>query len=212
MGPARSGQGRATRRAKGATRAPTSGRAVYRLKVTLRGIRPRIWRRLLVPADMTLAQLHDVLQVAMGWHGGHLHQFHIGGEIHGVPSPEDDITDHDERKSRLGAVAGDGDRFVYEYDFGDGWEHEIVVEKTMAPEKGVLYPVCVGGERACPPEDCGGAGGYQHLLAVLADPKHEEHEDLTDWVGGEFDAEAFDVTMVNAALGRIGKRRTAGMR
>jgi hypothetical protein len=192
--------------------APGMVGAVYQFKVTLGDIEPPIWRRLLVPADITLAELHGVLQVSMGWTNSHLHQFLLGDESYGVPDPDGPVEVHDERKARLGGLVAAGDGFFYEYDFGDGWQHEIVVEKSAPPEKGVPYPVCVGGERACPPEDCGGSYGYQNLIEALADPKHDEHEELKEWVGGSFDVEAFDVREVNAALARFAKRRAPGRR
>ena len=189
---------------------PGSGGALYQLKVTLAEIEPPIWRRLLVPADVTLADLHRVLQTAMGWTDSHLHQFLVGEESYGVPHPGDLEEMHDEKKARLRDLASNGEGFVYEYDFGDGWQHEVVVEKSAPHEKGAPYPVCVGGERACPPEDCGGVYGYENLLQVLADPDHEEHEELKEWVGGSFDAEAFDARQVSAALARrAGRRRIA---
>ena len=209
MATTRGGTGRAGSRIRSATKASATQRTIYQLKVVLRDVRPLIWRRLLVPTDMTLAQLHHVLQVAMGWSNCHLHQYTIGGEIYGQPSPEAEYIDHDERKYRLADVVGDGGRLRYEYDFGDSWEHDVIVEKMVAADHGVKYPVCLDGARACPPEDCGGVSGYEHLLGVLVDPQHEEHEELTEWVGGEFDPQVFEVATVNSVLGRIAGRRTS---
>lgn len=173
--------------------------AIYQLKVTLLGTRPAIWRRLLVPGGLTLEQLHHVLQAAMGWTESHLHDFQIGEERFAEPDPEDDA--EDERKARLAEVLGwAGAKAVYTYDYGDGWEHSIAVEKILPPEPGVDHPVCVAGKRRCPPEDCGGVGGYYDLLKVLANPKHPEHGEMLEWVGGAFDPEAFSVDEANQRL------------
>lgn len=186
---------------------------IYQLKVTLKYIRPPIWRRLLVPRDMTLDALHDVLQTAFGWTDSHLHQFVVGDEYYGVPHP--DYLDlgppmKDECQARLRYVIGGRARkLVYEYDFGDGWEHEIIVEKKLVPEAGVAYPRCSAGRRACPPEDCGGPWGYGALLEAVADPEHSEHEEKSEWLGDDFDAEAFDLEAVNA---RLESRRRLGLR
>jgi hypothetical protein len=209
MGAVRGGTGRGGLRTKGAARASAPEGTICQLKVVLRGIRPLIWRRLLVPADMTLARLHDVLQAAMGWSNYHLHQYAIGSETYGHPSAEAEYIDHDERKYRLAAVVGGRGRLLYEYDFGDSWEHDVIVEKMVAAEKGARYPVCLAGARACPPEDCGGVSGYEHLLEVLVDPQHEEHDELTEGVGGEFDPDVFEVAEANSALGRIAGRRAS---
>jgi len=182
---------------------------VHQLKVVLRGVEPSIWRRLQVPASTTLAELHGVVQVAMGWQDCHLHQFEIAGVTYGIddgegwgPAPKD------ERHTRLDSVAGKGTGFTYEYDFGDGWEHDIDVEDVLDAEVGKAYPACIAGERSCPPEDCGGTWGYENFLAALADPDHDE---LLEWVGGEFDPEHLDLVAVNRALAPT-RRRSAPSR
>jgi hypothetical protein len=181
--------------------ATRSGGPVYQLKVTLKGVRPPIWRRLLVPGNVTLARLHRILQVAMGWEDYHLYRFEVGGASFGEPDPEFDDDMRSARRVHLKEVApAAGSRLLYEYDFGDGWEHRIVVEKILPPQRGVHLPVCLAGKRACPPEDCGGVWGYADLLAALADPAHPEHEAMLRWVGGPFDPEAFDLEAVNEAL------------
>lgn len=180
---------------------------IYRIKVTLRSVKPPIWRRLLVPADMTLEQLHQVLQIAMGWDNYHLHEFSIGPERFGVPDPEDRDTINEKKVRLAGVLGGVGAKALYSYDFGDGWEHTIAVEKVMAPEPGQAYPVCVAGKRRCPPEDCGGASGYFDLLDAIKDPKHEEHESLLEWVGGVIDPEDFSIDHVNARLAPMQRRR-----
>jgi Plasmid pRiA4b ORF-3-like protein len=180
-----------------------SGHAVYTIKVTLRGSKPPIWRRLQVLSDCTLSRLHDIIQTAFGWEDYHMWAFEAGGEQYGVADRELEIRSAAaKRLSRI--VPGTGDRLRYTYDFGDDWEHDIVVEAVGDVEAGVSYPRCVAGRRACPPEDCGGIWGYSDLLEVLADPAHKEHEDRLEWLGlssaAEFDPDAFDLDQVNTGL------------
>jgi Plasmid pRiA4b ORF-3-like protein len=188
---------------------------IYQLKVTLIDTKPPIWRRLLVPAELTLAQLHDVLQDAMGWEECHLHEFRIGRQRFGVPDPDDRLTGGDapmdERKARLFDVLGKvGAKADYTYDFGDGWEHRIAVKKVLPPEPGIPYPVCTAGKLHGPPEDCGGVGGYYDFLEAIRDPEHERHEELLEWVGDAFDPEAFSIDEVNRRLARFHRSRAKG--
>lgn len=177
---------------------------VYQLKVTLRGIRPPIWRRLQVRGSATLPKLHDAIQIAMGWTDSHLHLFNVGGVSYGVPDPDFDDDVRSERRIKLGQIVyGAKDRFSYEYDFGDSWEHEILVEKVLPPDPAVHYPICLTGKRACPPEDVGGVWGYADFLEAIAHPEHAEHEEMLEWVGGAFDPEAFDLEAVNQALRQL---------
>lgn len=176
---------------------------IYQIKVTLNYTQPPIWRRIEVPSDIKLGKLHHVLQEAMGWTDSHLHAFRIGSETYGKPEPDMDYEVKNERNTRLDAVAAEGDTLVYEYDFGDGWEHALKIEKIFPAEPKVRYPRCTAGKRACPPEDCGGPPGYEYLLEVLRDPKHEEHEEMREWVAEDFDSEAFDLVEVNKALKRV---------
>ncbi|HZS42076.1 MAG TPA: plasmid pRiA4b ORF-3 family protein [Polyangia bacterium] len=177
-------------------------KTVHQLKVTLRTIRPAIWRRLQVRSEIKLGKLHLVLQDALGWTNSHLHQFVIDGVRYGMKTDdgrfEKDLLD--ENRVKLDAVADEKQRFSYEYDFGDGWEHEILVERVLPASPIVRYPVCLAGKRTCPPEDCGGPYGYHDLLAALADKKHERHAELLEWLGGPFDAERFDLDETNRAL------------
>ena len=174
---------------------------IYQIKVTLKGSQPPIWRRIQVRRDITLAKLHDVLQVVMGWYDAHLHQFIVGGTYYGVPHPDYFGDMQDERRVRLHQIAtGEKSKFVYEYDFGDSWEHVLVVERVLKPEPSQTYPVCIKGKRACPPEDVGGMWGYFHFLEAMQDPDHAEHQDYVDWIGEEFDAEEFDLEVVNEML------------
>lgn len=174
---------------------------VYQMKVLLRYIKPPIWRRLLVRSDSTLAELHEVIQVAMGWENYHLHQFIVGDTCYGEPSLLDELDMKDESRVRLDEIiTGEGFNLGYEYDFGDSWEHAILVEKVRPFDLDQAYPVCLKGARACPPEDVGGVWGYEAFRAAIQDPAHPEHEMYLEWVGEEFDPEAFDVDEVNDAL------------
>lgn len=195
-----------------ATNAVEKPQEIYQIKVTLLGTDPPIWRRLLVPADLTLEQLHDVLQVAMDWEDCHMHDFRIGRQRFGEPDPMEQAfggpSTASERTARLFHVLGRaGTKAVYTYDFGDTWEHRIVVEKRLAPEPGRAYPTCLAGERHGPPEDCGGIPGFYNLVEAISDPKHEQHEELRDWVGDDFDPEAFSVDEINQRLVPLQRRR-----
>lgn len=185
---------------------------IYQIKVTLLGMDPPIWRRLLVPADLTLEQLHHVLQLAMGWEDCHMHEFCIGQQRFGTPDPMEQIfggsRSASERTARLfNVLSRAGTKVVYTYDFGDSWEHQIVVEKRLAPEPGCPYPTCLAGERHGPPEDCGGIPGFYNLLEAISDPEHEQHEELLDWLGDDFDPQAFSVEEVNRRLALLQRRR-----
>ncbi|MBI3771478.1 MAG: DUF1186 domain-containing protein [Gammaproteobacteria bacterium] len=177
------------------------GQNIYQLKVTLSHSQPPIWRCLQVKGDTTLEELHDVLQAAMGWSNSHLHVFRAGRISYGEPDPHFPDDTINERKIRLDKIVTEGDTFIYEYDFGDSWEHEIKVEKILSAESGASYPVCLAGECACPPEDCGGIPGYDYLLEALSDPANPKYTELLEWIDEDFDPEAFDLDAVNAALG-----------
>ncbi len=183
----------------------------YQLKLTLKWSKPPIWRRVVVRADMTLEDLHEVIQMAMGWTNSHMHQF-IGGSgfkrvFYGRADPalgEMRGEMLDEQCHTVADLAPAAKRkFIYEYDFGDSWEHEVVVEKILPPDAAFKHPVCLAGAKACPPEDCGGVGGYSNLLEIMANPKHPEHEDLKDGIGGELTAAKFSLDEVNAMLKRL---------
>ena len=180
---------------------PSSDLSVYQLKVTLRNSKPPIWRRIQVTSDTRLSVLHRVLQAVMGWEDAHLHQFMAHGMYYGTPHPDLGFEVKNEQQVSLQQVVSRvKDKLIYEYDFGDSWEHELLVEKILPLEAGQPYPVCLTGKRACPPEDCGGIWGYASLLEAIRDPEHPEHEEMVDWVGGAFDPEAFDLDEVNSAL------------
>ena len=175
-------------------------RAVYQLKVTLLNIHPPIWRRIQVWEDATLAQLHRVLQMVMGWEDVHLHEFRIGRKTYSVPGPDDERKIFDVKRTRIhDVIQRPGITFEYVYDLGDYSQHDLQLEAILQPAGDILYPRCIAGERSCPPEDVGGPGGYEDYLEAMADPEHEEHEDMIQW-GGPFDPDAFSVEKINRQL------------
>ena len=178
---------------------------VYRLRITLIGIEPPIWRVIDVPSSMRLCCVHSAFQVVMGWTDSHLHQFEKDGLFWGVPEyyEEDDIDVSDESETRLQQVVkSEGESMIYVYDFGDNWRHEVVLEKIVPVSAAVKTPICVGGARRCPPEDVGSISGYEEFLKVIFDPAHEEYEHLVGWAGGHFHDE-FDVSAVNYSLSKM---------
>lgn len=174
------------------------------VKVLLIGTKPPIWRRLSVREGMTLADLHHTIQIAMGWLDCHLHAFAVKGTRYSTPSPyvDNDFDSQDATKVTLRdlRLRRIGSRFDYEYDFGDGWLHSIVVEAIKPLADRSRYPRCIGGRRACPPEDSGGVYGYSRLLSVISDPSHPEQPELREWLHEDFDPAAFSVDEVNEAL------------
>jgi len=176
----------------------------FQLRVTLLGSDPPIWRQLHVPATITLEALHHVIQIGMGWEDSHLHRFTAGARSYGPALPGRRLDVKDERQARLYRVlTRPGQRMLYVYDFGDHWEHEVRVEAILRREQPLEFPVCTAGERACPPEDCGGIWGYYYLLEVLGNPEHDEYEERRDCMGDDFDPEAFDREEVNRRLRAI---------
>jgi hypothetical protein len=179
------------------------------LRIELLDVAPLIWRRVLVSNQWTLASLHHYLQWVMGWTDTHAHEFHVGAGvvapdwwIHEVGLDRDTSDYRDERRVSVAAVSrelGVGGAMEYHYDMGDGWRHRIVIESPpSAWADGVLpQPVCVAGENACPPDDVGGPHGYAQFLEIIADRKHEQHEDMTRWIGGVFDPKGFDLNRLN---------------
>ena len=177
---------------------------IYQLKVSLDGVRPEIWRRIQVPHDISLERLHKVLQCVMGWEDYHLYGFFIDGEEYGDPATNDFGSDvRSARRAKLSSLIDRvGEMFSYRYDFGDDWEHRIILEAIAVAEPTIRYPRCLDGQRSCPPEDCGGIYGYTDLLEAIRDPRNEDHDRLVEWVGEDFDPERFDVALVNAMLVR----------
>jgi hypothetical protein len=205
---------KATTRKAASKKAPVSASTkriaapIYQIKVTLKDFKPAIWRSIQVRSDATLGELHAAIQIAMGWSNSHLHHFIVGREPNlrfiGAPAPyeSDDLMD-EENEDDIAiskVLSPTKTKITYEYDFGDSWEHEVALEKSMAAEAGVHYPRCVAGENACPPEDVGGVWGYADFLQAINNDEHKEHESYLEWVGGEFNPEEFDLDAVNQLL------------
>lgn len=179
---------------------------IYQFKITLRDKKPKIWRRIQVSGNYNFWELHLVIQDAMGWEDCHLHQFEITNPKTGekdLISLSEDIGFDDTISGKKAKIAkyflAPKDKANYEYDFGDGWEHEVVLEKILPAVVGSKYPQCIAGERACPPEDCGGVWVYENLLEIMANPKHPEYEERMEWVGDEFNPEEFDPKLIEFA-------------
>jgi hypothetical protein len=179
------------------------GQPTFQLRITLRDIHPPIWRRLLLPGSVRLDKLHRMIQAAFGWKDHHLHDFCIGDRRYGTQIEDYPDEELDERSVTVLRALQGVRRCIYQYDFGDCWEHEIVVEDLRRVSLGLRFGVCLDGQNACPPEDVGGCSGYAGLLDVLDDPDHEEHEAMLTWVGGPFDPAAFDLALVNARLQKV---------
>lgn len=185
-------------------------RSVYQLRISLRDSHPLIYRTVEVVADTTLHKLHWVVQLAMGWTNSHLHQFIIGNLRYSQPEfDEGELGTLDERAVRLRDVVWEPRSvFVYEYDFGDGWEHDILLEGIFPRQSDQRYPRCLAGKRACPPEDCGGIHRYEELLKAIRNPRHSEHDEYMTWLGGRFDPEEFDLEAVNRSLRQLWNRNS----
>lgn len=184
-----------------APRKSATSQTVYQLKITIKGAKPPIWRRVQVLDTTTLQQLHHVIQLAMGWTDSHLHQFTINGVDYGQPLPEYDFNVRNEKTAKLSQlVTGEKFKFLYTYDMGDSWDHEILVEKVLLREADRRYPTCLTGKRACPPEDCGGVWGYAEFVAAIQDQEHPDHQQMLEWVDGYFDPNEFDLDEVNHQL------------
>jgi len=181
-----------------------NGKALQ-LKITLVGSNPPIWRRVLVHESFTLADLHVVIQIVMGWENSHLHNFEMGGER--FTEFEEDIQsgarDSTSVTLRNLGLSSKGRTVTYNYDFGDDWRHKVVVESSRPAKDSALLPVCVTGRRACPPEDSGGVHRYSYLLEAVADSAHPDHDELSEWLDPDFDPEAFDIDRVNRGLRRV---------
>jgi len=197
----------AIREAHGIGAIPPSKR-LYQFKITLLGIDPPIWRRIQT-RNCSIDKLHEHIQCAMGWTNSHLHRFEILGMVYGDPvllcdDPECFVgTNSLETKiSEVVPPSGIRFRFSYEYDFGDRWRHDVLFEGCLTASAGVRYPLCLEGERACPPEDVGGLGGYEEFLEAISEPCHEEHEEWRQWAGSDFDPTHFDPVSATKAMQR----------
>jgi len=179
-------------------------RTAHRLKISIVDTKPPVWRRVLVDSSQSFRHLHLVVQVAFGWAGYHLHEFEVREVRVGEPDPEEDWREppQDERRIRINSLTAEGTTFLYTYDFGDDWRHQIEVEAVEAAGPDVALPALIDGRRACPPEDSGGPGGYEELLQVLSDPTHPDHEHYSGWAG-DFDPEAFNPAGLESGLHAI---------
>ena len=179
------------------------GKQIYQLKISINDSKPSIWRRVLVYSDTLLPDLHRIVQTTMGWDNYHLHQFVHCNKFYAPPSEDeaDEFDAVDYSKIKLSSVIKkENDRMEYEYDFGDGWEHIVLLEKILEVDAAIHYPICLEGEQKCPPEDCGGIWGYMEMLDILKDKNHEGYEQCIEWVGDDFDATDFDAAAINEKL------------
>lgn len=180
---------------------PVDPPKIYQLKISLTGTSPLVWRRIQIPGTFSLSELHTIIQLSMGWSGFHLHGFAINGTHFGPRNRDEDTADLEgEEWKPIQTLGPVGSAFRYTYDFGDNWEHDIVVEEILDPTPDKKYPLCLGGEGACPPEDCGGPEAYDRLLKILANRLHPEREEMRAWVGRDFEPTSFDLTSVNARI------------
>lgn len=178
----------------------------YQLHVQLQDVEPAVWRSVRVPSDINLVKLHKVLQAVMGWSDSHLHEFRIGAMRYGTPDPDfqDEHTVISEKLAVLSEVLKPPiSPFSYLYDFGDGWEHDVLIEKAVAVGDDERPLLCLAGANACPPEDVGGPHGYADFMKAIANPKHKEHRRYLRWCGGAFDPKGFDLQSVNRSLARF---------
>ena len=175
---------------------------VFVIKVTLLGISPPVWRRTLVHRHITLRNLHKTLQTVMGWTNSHLHQFVFNRQKYSDPKFGLGAGIIDESRTSLGdVICTPGTRLLYEYDFGDGWQHDLLLEEVLLGDE-TFRQICVAGARNCPPEDCGGPQGFADLLKVVKDSRHPEHDDIKEWVGEDFAPEYFAMEEINRKLRR----------
>jgi len=178
---------------------------IFQIQITLEGSKPKIWRRVLIPSDLLLSHLHKIIQTSMGWTNSHMHQFIKNGTYYTANENNmfDDMDgiDYKKKKIRISTLLKqEKDTLVYEYDFGDGWLHKILLEKILPVDDKVKYPVVVDGNMHCPPEDCGGVWGYADMLKILKKSDHEEYESYMEWLGGEFDPKYFNIDEINDML------------
>ena len=179
------------------------GQSVFRLRIQLRDVDPVVWRRILVPGSIRMAKLSPILLAAMGWNNSHLHAFEIGDKRIGMCFDEYPEGEIDEKSVTVLQALRDERRFVFEYDFGDSWEHEVIIEELTWSYFGLKFAVCLDGENACPPDDVGGTGGYVEFLEAISDPDHEDHQHMLEWADGPFDPAEFDLANANALMQKV---------
>jgi hypothetical protein len=194
---------------------PTKLPSEVTIKITLQESEPAIWRRVAVTDDISLERLHDIIQAAMGWFDCHLHEFHVGDRIYGVPSPDFEDMGHPVLKEsglKLKTLVKRGvERFEYVYDFGDHWVHDVEIESVGSFDADRKYPCYIDGQNPCPPEDVGGMGGFSYFLEAIRDPDHEEHDEMTEWADG-YDPDMLDVERIRIGLDMIAERSRAPWR
>lgn len=178
---------------------------IFQIQITLKGFKPKIWRRILVPSDLLLSDFHKIIQTTMGWTNSHLHQFIKNRTYYTVRIQDDDLWDEtnnvDYKRMKISdLLKNEKEKIIYEYDFGDSWEHDIILEKILPIDDKIKYPICLTGKMNCPPEDCGGVWGYADMLEILNQPDHEEFERYIEWLGDDFDSEYFDKDEINEML------------
>jgi hypothetical protein len=177
---------------------------IIQLKITLHRTDPPIWRRVLVPKDTTLFELHHIIQIAMGWDNYHMFEFKINNYSFGTPY--DDLNFAQAKLIDASDVSLDEvlinpkQTFDYIYDFGDNWTHKIVFEKSILQDNKLIYPVCIDGELNCPPEDCGGIPGFYNMLDIITRKRHPEKKNMLEWLGGHYDPSHFDIALINSDL------------
>jgi len=178
---------------------------IYQIQIALKDFKPKIWRRLLIPADTLLSDLHKIIQTSMGWTNSHLHQFIKDRTYYTVKVKDDDTWDEmdnvDYKRMKISdLLMTEKQKIKYEYDFGDGWEHDLILEKILVRDEKIKYPICIAGKMSCPPEDCGGSWGYADMLEILKNPAHPEYKEFVDWLDEDFDPEYFEKEEVNESL------------
>lgn len=173
---------------------------IYQIKMTLEGSKPPIWRRIEVSSETTLEDFHLIIQTTMGWYNGHLHHFIVGNEFYNPPNEWDEFGNDYTGMQLKKILNKEGQKIRYEYDFGDSWLHTILLEKIVKKENGVVYPRCIKGKRACPPEDCGGIWGYMELEQIMKKKKGAKYEEMLEWLEGELEPEKFDIHQINEQL------------
>jgi len=178
----------------------TTEKQIYQIQITLKDSNPRIWRRFLTSSDITLNELHKIIQTTMGWANSHLHQFEKGRDCY-APKSFNIEEAKDSKEVKLDSLLqNEKDKMKYTYDFGDDWELDIILEKILPLNTSNEIPLCIAGSRACPPDDCGGIAGYEELLEIISNPKHPDFDEKIEWLGENFDPEYFDMDEVNSML------------
>jgi hypothetical protein len=175
--------------------------SIYKLRINLIDSLPPVWRNFYVKSDIVLSDLHHIIQIVMGWDSTHMNQFIHNQTFYGMPDPYDELETIDYRNIKLeDLLSKEGDQMIYEYDFGDNWEHRLTLKGVITDTNFPQIPYCEKGEKACPPEDCGGIPGYENLIRILSNTKNQEYEDMIMWLGREYDPNEFNLSIINSKL------------